>query len=82
MKTLNENMENFAVHIDETMNGPRQRQGSRPYGFILMVFPFADAAKPTRVDYISNASREGVIELLRDQLARLEAAIGEPMGRA
>lgn len=45
-------------------------------GFILMVFPVDDHGG--RCNYMSNARREDVVTLLKEQLARFE---GQPGGK-
>lgn len=39
-------------------------------GFILILFPFV--GREGKCNYISNAKREDVVQLLKDQLARFE----------
>lgn len=78
-----EKMNVLAGAIDELFNGPgaskEEAPGERKVGFILMVFPFG--TEPGRTNYISNANREDVIVLLKEQLARFQ---GQPevSGRA
>lgn len=45
----------------------------RETGFVLLVFPFE--GHEGRANYISNAKREDVVVMLREQLARFE---GQP----
>lgn len=76
-----EPMNVLADVIDEALNGDKSG-ADREYGFMLLVFPFGD--KPNeghRANYISNARREDIIVLLKEQLARFE---GQPdiRGRA
>jgi len=61
-----EKMKNVARNVDIMFNGPG---GGRDIGFILMVFPFEDRG---RCNYMSNANREDVIVLLKEQLARFQ----------
>jgi hypothetical protein len=73
-----EMMNSMAVYLDRFFNGPaaNTRDAGRTTGFVLMVFPFsADADGAHRCNYISNASREDVVVLLKEQLARFE---GQP----
>ena len=60
-------MKTVARNIDIMFNGPG---GAKDIGFILMVFPFGD--HKGRCNYMSNASREDVIVLLKEQLARFQ----------
>lgn len=71
-------MNDIARIVDETLNGtplPARRRN----GFILMVFPFDD--HEGRCNYISNAARDDMKVLLREQLARFEG-MPEARGRA
>lgn len=63
-------MTGIASFLDEELNGDLKGE-ARLYGFCLMVFQFGDEHKG-RVNYISNARRQDVIRLLRDQLAKFE----------
>lgn len=66
-------MNELARLLDQALN-----QGKLPLrstGFVLLVFPFNGHEGPC--NYISNAEREGVIVLLREQLARFQ---GMPEG--
>lgn len=61
-----EQMMNALAHgINEILNG----NGPKETGFVLMMFNFGDAG---RCNYISNARREDIVVLLREQLARFE----------
>jgi len=73
---LREMMNALAHGIDEILNG---KDGEQRNGFCLMVFPFEGFSG--RANYVSNASREDVIVLLKEQLKRFE---GQPelRGRA
>jgi len=64
-------MEAIARAIDEFLNGPPPRK--KTVGFCLMVFAFGEG--PGRANYMSNANREDVVTLLKEQLARFE---GQP----
>jgi hypothetical protein len=70
-----EQMNSLAQYLDRFFNGPEL---SRKTGFILMTFEFGDKG---RCNYISNAVRDDVVVLLKEQLARFE---GQPeiSGRA
>ncbi|MEJ6847490.1 hypothetical protein V3589_14880 [Sinorhizobium fredii] len=63
-------MNGLAQGVDEILNG---HGGRKKNGFVLMVFPFNDHRG--RCNYISNAQREDIIVLLKEQLARFE---GQP----
>ena len=62
-------MNGLATGLDEIFNGPAPRT-NKANGFILMVFPFSDHGG--RCNYISNANREDVIVMLKEQIARFE----------
>ena len=62
-------MKDVARFIDDLFNGA----GEKKTGFILMAFPLND--HEGRCNYMSNASREDVVVLLKEQLARFE---GQP----
>jgi hypothetical protein len=67
-----ETMNSMAQYIDRFFNGPApDAPGKRKTGFVLLVFPLGDYT-PGRCNYISNASREDVVKLLKEQLARFE----------
>jgi hypothetical protein len=71
-------MNTLASTLDELFNGDATG-GDRKTGFILMVFPFGNT--DGRANYISNAERADVVNMLKEQLARFE---GQPemMGKA
>jgi hypothetical protein len=62
-----EQMNVLAHVLDAEFNGG---DTGRKTGFVLLVFPFADHAG--RCNYISNANRDDVVVLLKEQLARFE----------
>ena len=64
--------------IDNALNGPAIKK--RKVGYVLMVFPFDDF--DGRCNYISNAQREDVITLLREQLAYFSGAPDDARGSA
>jgi hypothetical protein len=60
--------------IDDGLNGKGSLLKADPeWGFILMVFPFDDDPK-SRCNYISNAQRQDVVTILREQLRRFGGA--------
>jgi hypothetical protein len=65
-------MNRMADAINEALNEGAAR-GKGRYGFIMMVFPFE--GHEGRCNYISNANRDDVVTLLKEQLARFE---GQP----
>jgi hypothetical protein len=68
-------MNDLAHVLDEFFNGDK-RGLDRENGFILMVFPFDSLhGGDPRCNYISNANREDIVNLLKEQLARFE---GQP----
>lgn len=71
-------MNEIAAALDQIFN-PGKRGKDRTNGFVLLVFPFE--GREGRCNYISNANRQDVIVLLKEQLAYFE---GQPevKGRA
>ena len=63
-------MNKLAGAIDHTLNVDDRPKRN---GFILLVFPFD--GHEGRANYISNAKRDDVVVLLKEQLARFE---GQP----
>lgn len=64
-----------AQTIDELLNGdPKTRVGEKQHGFIVMMFPFDELGSEGkgRVNYISNANREDVLVMLKEQIAHFE----------
>lgn len=60
----------LAAGIDKILNGPHPMP--RETGFVLLVFPFD--GHEGRCNYISNAKRDDIVVLLREQLRRFEGA--------
>jgi hypothetical protein len=71
-------MEFLARQIDHLFNGDLRGE-AREVGFVLLVFPFA--GHEGRANYMSNATREDVVTLLKEQIARFEGQ-PEQTGRA
>ena len=67
-----EMMNAIAQVLDEAFNG-KAKGDDRTTGFILLTFGFGDEGR--RCNYISNADREDVVIMLKEQLARFE---GQP----
>lgn len=71
-------MNDLAYHIDRLFNGlpTADADGTlrmdRKTGFVLLTFDLGDDAR--RCNYISNAKREDIVVLLREQLRRFEGA--------
>jgi len=65
---LHSMMNALAHGIDEILNG--KPPTTKTNGFILMVFPFE--GHEGRCNYISNAQREDVLTMLKEQVARFE----------
>ncbi len=75
-------MNALAKIVDECLNGDLSRDfkiDARANGFVLLVFPFE--GHEGRCNYISNANRDDVAVLLKEQVARMS---GQPdiKGRA
>jgi hypothetical protein len=76
---LHESMNKLARVLDEVFNGEKKGK-DREWGFVLIAFPFeqAELAKgggTGRANYISNASRDDVVIMLKEQIKRFE---GQP----
>lgn len=67
---LHEMMNALARGVDEILNGPATPDRVKHNGFILLVFPFE--GREGRCNYISNAQRADVLQLLKEQVARFE----------
>lgn len=63
-----ERMNQLARGLDEILN--HGKLPMRDTGFVLLVFPFRD--HEGRCNYISNANRDDIVVLLREQLARFQ----------
>ena len=63
-----------ASTLDMTFNGDKKGD-ERKNGFILIVFPFDEIHGNGRCNYISNASRDDVVVMLKEQIKRFE---GQP----
>lgn len=58
-------MQELAKVLDRAFNTPGEPKTT---GFVLLLFPFGEDDMQThRCNYISNASREDVVKLLREQ---------------
>jgi hypothetical protein len=69
-------MKAFAEALDITLNGEPGPGRQRKTGFVILVFPLED--HDGRCNYISNAKRDDVLILLKEQVARFEGRHGEP----
>lgn len=67
-KRFRAQMNVLAQTLDEFLNGDATG-ADRKNGFVLLVFPFGHEG---RANYISNAKREDVLVLLKEQVARFE----------
>ena len=54
-------LENYMEHL---FNGDLRGQ-ARPYGFVLLVFPFGDDPIGARCNYISNAERSDAVAAMK-----------------
>ena len=70
-------MQALARTIDGYLNRGAQK---KEIGFILLMFQFGD--KPGRCNYISNANRDDVKVLLKEQLAYFEGQSDDLSGTA
>lgn len=64
--------QSLGQELEDTTTGPKM-------GFMLMVFDFGDGGFSA---YISNAEREDMIKLLREQANRLEIGADDVTARA
>jgi hypothetical protein len=63
-----EMMKAMARAIDEFVNP----DGVKKNGFIVMMFPFGEVKEGGRCNYISNAQRDDVVTMLKEQIKRFE----------
>jgi hypothetical protein len=68
---------NELAHLLDTFFNGQAKGKDRKTGFILMVFPFEESAKAAaggsgRANYISNAKRDDVVIMLKEQIKRFE----------
>jgi hypothetical protein len=70
-----EQMTALARGLDIYLNG-QKGEAPRRNGFVLLMFPFTNKEQERgtngRCNYISNAAREDIVVLLREQLSRFE----------
>ena len=65
-------MNSLAHGLDEILNGKTR---PKSIGFVLMVFPFDEVQGEGRCNYISNAQRDDIVVMLKEQIKRFE---GQP----
>jgi hypothetical protein len=74
-----EKMTALARLLDEVFNGAAPVPGlpapSKKNGFVLLVFPFDEVRSEGRCNYISNARRDDIVIMLKEQIKRFE---GQP----
>lgn len=70
-------MNGLAAGIDDVLNGADLPRSERKIGFILLVAEFG-RMEGGRVNYVSNGSREDMLTMLREYLARVEGRYAEP----
>jgi hypothetical protein len=70
----------LAKGIDDILNGEGTPKQERKVGFCLLVFDFGEG--PGRANYISNAKREDIVVLLKEQLTRWEGMAEPKEGNA
>jgi hypothetical protein len=72
---LRDLMNSIAAGLDDVLNGEAVPgvERIRQNGFVVMIFPFEGF--DGRCNYISNAKREDIVTLLKEQIARFE---GQP----
>lgn len=66
---------NDVAHLLDRLFNEHARGKDRKTGFILMVFPFNEVTEGGRANYISNADRNDVVIMLKEQIKRFE---GQP----
>lgn len=69
---LHQLMNELGRGIDDVLN--LNSAAGKVNGFVLMAFPFEN--HNGRCNYVSNATRETVIVMLKEQLARFEGRMG------
>ena len=67
---MHETMNRLGRLMGAALNEGAAKKGMGRWGFCLMVFPLEDF--DGRCNYISNANRDDVVTLLKEQLARFE----------
>lgn len=73
-------MNSIAGVLDAAFNG-KARGKDRATGFVLLVFPFGDAGRFGRANYISNgADRADIVKLFKGQIRRFEGRPEQPPG--
>ncbi len=71
-------MTKLGALLDRAFNGNAKGE-DRKNGFILIIFPFSDTTEDERrANYVSNASRDDVLVMLKEQVARFEGQSMEP----
>lgn len=67
-----EMMNALAGGLDDILNGKR-KGANRRVGFVLLCFNMNNAGeRESRCNYISNADRADVVDMLKEQIARFE----------
>jgi hypothetical protein len=69
-----EMMNDLAGFLDQMFNGDL-RGGDRKNAFVLLVMPF-NGPPGARTNYISNAKRESIIEMMEEVVARFKKTGG------
>ena len=70
--TYRDLMNEMARYIDRFFNHSKEGITDRKTGFVLLVFPFENHRG--RCNYISNARREDIVVLLKEQVRRFEGS--------
>lgn len=76
-EAFREQMRQLGQLIDEFFNPvlPGLPKGPKKTGFVLMVFPFDEVKDDGRCNYLSNANRDDIVIMLKEQIKRFE---GQP----
>lgn len=63
-------MDDLAKGLDHVLNGSL-RGKERKTAFVLLIMPF-DGPKGARTNYVSNADRASIVEMMKEVIARFD----------
>lgn len=70
-------MNALAAGLDEILNGERKGR-DRKVGFVLLCFNMnGEGERESRCNYISNALRPDIVEMMKEQIHRFETQAGK-----
>lgn len=74
-------LKNVADYLEDYFHGQLPIGSKRTVGFVLMIFPFGQS-EHHRCNYISNARREDIITMLKEQISYFEGMPDNIRGKA